>query len=189
MFIYQAYIGLFTVAIIGPFSAHFQIIFNSFLCIWQRNKQKGRRNGKGYARKKFHTWCPFLWLRIFLSSPLPILLNKKICWLPKTAQRLFMDINNLAICISDLFILHKSQNLVLYSSNSHFWKEVNLSADQCADINRYSQLSSLSACYLLRVWHRSHCGWLLVILHLSPVTPHPSQVTCIQVQVETTGFV
>ena len=39
-----------------------------------------------------------------------------------------------------------------------------------------------------RVWHRSHFRWLLVILHLSPVTLHPSQVTCMQVQDETTGF-
>ena len=29
-----------------------------------------------------------------------------------------------------------------------------------------------------------YCRWLLVIPHLSPVTPHPWQVTCTQVQVE-----
>ena len=37
----------------------------------------------------------------------------------------------------------------------------------------------------LRVWHGSHRRWLLVIPHPSPVTPHPWQVTCMQVQVET----
>ena len=32
------------VAILEPFSAHFKLIFGSFLCIWQSNKQKGIKN-------------------------------------------------------------------------------------------------------------------------------------------------
>ena len=35
---------MFMVAILGPFSTHFHTHFSSFLCIWQRNKQKGMKN-------------------------------------------------------------------------------------------------------------------------------------------------
>ena len=51
------------------------------------------------------------------------------------------------------------------------------------------QAQTMPALCEFRVWHGSHHRWLLVILHPSPVTPHPWQVTYTQVQVETVGSV
>ena len=56
---------------------------------------------------------------------------------------------------------------------------------QCLWFLSYLPIWLLQLWLTARVWCRSHCRWLLVIPHLSPVTLHPWQVTCMQVQVET----
>ena len=101
---------------------------------------------QGVCKKKV-SYMIFMIKDFFTLPPLPILLNKEICQLPKSAQRPFMDINNLTSvfpiflsCTSHKIKCYTHQTLV--SERKWTWVQINVH-----NINRYSQLSSLSTCY------------------------------------------